>query len=42
MNGYTEENNRDKYLVFASTYKNKEVLKSTQNFGMKLKIKLKQ
>ena len=42
VNGYIEENNRDKYLVFASTYKNKEVLKSTQNFGMKLKIKLKQ
>ena len=37
-----EESNEDKYLIFACTDKNKEVLKSTQNFGMKLKIKLRQ
>ena len=37
-----EESNEDKYLIFASTVKNKEVLKSTHNFGMKLKIKLRQ
>ena len=42
LDGYIEESNGDKYIVFASTDNNKEVLKSTQNFGMKLKIKLKQ
>ena len=42
MDGYTEESNGDKYLVFASTDNSKEVLKSTPTFGMKLKIKLKQ
>ena len=41
LDGYTEESNGIKYLVFASTDENKEALKSTQNFGMKLKIKLK-
>ena len=40
--GYIEENNGNKYLVFDSTDENKEVLKSTQNFGMGLKMKLKQ
>ena len=41
VDGYIiKESNGDKYLIFASADKNKE--KSTQNFGMKLKIKLKQ
>ena len=35
VDGYIEKSNRDKYFVFASTDKNKD-------FGMKLKIKLKQ
>ena len=42
VDGYNEESNRIKYLVFASTYKNKEALESTQDFVTKLKIKLKQ
>ena len=42
LDGYIEENNGMKYLVFASTDENKEALKSTQNIGMKWKIKLKQ
>ena len=42
MDGHIEENNGNKYLVFDSTDENKEVLKSTQNFGMGLKMKLKQ
>ena len=33
---YIEEKNGNKYLTFASTDKNKEVLKNTQNFGMRL------
>ena len=37
-----EESNEDIYLIFASKDKNKQVLKSAQNFGTKLKIKLKQ
>ena len=37
-----EENNENKYLIFISTDRNKEALKNTQNFGMKLKVKLKQ
>ena len=40
--GCIEESNEIKYLVFASTDENKEALKNTQNFGVKLKIKLKQ
>ena len=40
--GYIEEQNRNKYLVFDSTDGNKEVLKSTQNFGMRSKMDLKQ
>ena len=43
VDGYIiKESNGDKYLIFASIDKNKELLKTTQNFGMKLKIKLKQ
>ena len=40
--GYIEESNEIKYLVIASTDENKEALKNTQNFGVKLKTKLKQ
>ena len=40
--GYIEEQSRNKYLVFDSTDGNKEVLKSTQNFGMRSKMNLKQ
>ena len=37
--GYIVKKNGNKYLVFASTDKNKKVSKkSTQNFGMKLSI----
>ena len=39
IDGYVEENNGNKYLTFASTEKNKEVL---QSFGMKLNIISKQ
>ena len=39
VDGYIEENNGNKYLAFDSTYENIEVLK---NFGMELKMKLKQ
>ena len=42
VDGYTEESNGNKYLVFASTDKNKEVLKKYTEFKMKLKMKLKQ
>ena len=42
VDGYIEESNGDKYLVFASTGKNKEALKNTQNFAVKLKTKSKQ
>ena len=40
--GYIEEQNGNKYLVFDSTDGNKEVLKSTQNFGMRSKMNLNQ
>ena len=36
------EKNRSKYLIFDSTDENKEVLKSTQNFVMGSRMKLKQ
>ena len=36
VDGYIEGN-----VVFTSTDENKEALKNTQNFGMKLKAKLK-
>ena len=39
---FIEESNGNKYLVSVSTDKNKEVLKNTQNFGMRLKIWLKE
>ena len=38
---YIEEKNGNKYLTFASTDKNKEVLKNTKNFGMRLNTWLK-
>ena len=38
--GYIEESNGNKYLVFNSTCKNKDVLKNTQNFRMGLKMGL--
>ena len=41
--GYIEEKNGNKHLIFASTDKNKEVLKKKmQNFGMELYISLRQ
>ena len=40
VDGYIEESNGEKHLVFASANQNKKVF--TQNSGMKLKIKLKQ
>ena len=40
--GYIEEKNGSKYFVFDSTDENKEVLKNTQNFGIGLKMTLKQ
>ena len=47
VDGHIKESNKNKYLVFDSaelhsTDENKEVLKNTENFGMGLKIKLKQ
>ena len=42
VDGYTEGKSGSKYLVFDSTDENKEVLKDTQNFGMGLKMGLRQ
>ena len=38
VDGYIEENDKNKYLSFASTDNNKEVLKSILNFRTKLNI----
>ena len=38
-NGYIEEKNGNKYLIFDSVDENKEVLKNMQMFGMELKTK---
>ena len=38
-NGYTEEKNGNKYLIFDSTDENKELLKKAMMFGMELKAK---
>ena len=38
VDGCIEKSNGNKYLIVASTDKNKEVLKTTQKFGMGLKI----
>ena len=40
--GHIKGKNGSKYLVFESMDENKEVLKSAQNFGIWLKIKMKQ
>ena len=42
VDGHIEEKNGNKYLTFASTDKNKEVLKNTQNFGMRLIFSIRQ
>ena len=43
VDGYIEENNENKCLIFASTDKNKKVLeKYIQSFGIKLNIISKQ
>ena len=47
VDGHIKENNENKYFVsdsteLHSTGENKELLKNTQNFGMELKMKLKQ
>ena len=47
VDGHIEEKNRSKYLVFdsadlRSTDENKEALKSIQNSGMVLKMRLRQ
>ena len=41
-NGYIEENNINKYLIFDSTDENKELLKNINMFGVQFKTKLKQ
>ena len=41
VDGTIEKNNGIKYQVFAARDENKEALKTTQNFGKKLKHKLK-
>ena len=40
-NKYIEEKNGNKYLIFSSVNENKELLKNTQMFGIKLRIKSK-
>ena len=40
-NGYIEEQNENKYLIFDSTDENKDILKNTKIFGMELKTKSK-
>ena len=42
VDGYIEESNGNKYLTFASTDKNKKVLKNIRNSGMELNIISKQ
>ena len=41
-NGYIEEKNENKYLIFDSTVENKDLLKNIQMFGVELKTKSKQ
>ena len=38
-NGYIEERNGNKYLIFDSVDENKEVIKNTRMFAMELKTK---
>ena len=40
--GHIEQKNWNEYLAFASIDENKEVLKNTQKFGMRLNTWLKQ
>ena len=40
-NGYIDEKGGNKYLIFDSTDKNKELLKNTMIFGMESKTKSK-
>ena len=40
-NGYVEEKNGNKYLIFYSTDENKELLKNTRIFEMELGVKSK-
>ena len=40
LDAYIEESGENRYLIFASTGKNTIILKITQNFGIKLKSKL--
>ena len=40
-NGYIEEKNENKYLIFDSADENKELLKNSMMFGMELKTKSK-
>ena len=40
-NGYIEEKNGIKYLIFDSVDENKELLKNTMMFGVELRIKSK-
>ena len=40
--GFIEEKSGNKYLIFYSTDENKEVIKNTLDFGIRLKMKLKQ
>ena len=42
MNGFIEEIEGIKYLNFAFTYRNSEVLKNTQKFGVELRTQSKQ
>ena len=42
VDGHSEESNGDKYLVLLLQTRTNKYKKSTQKFGMKLKIKLKQ
>ena len=41
-NGYIEEKNGNKYLIFDSTDENKELIKNIKMFGVELKTKSKQ
>ena len=40
VNGYIEEKNGSKYLIFDSADKNKKVLKNIMNFATELKTRL--
>ena len=42
VDGHIEEKNESKCLVFESTDENRKVFKKTQNFGVELKMKLRQ